>query len=133
MDRIDQRTSEALAHTQPFSGTVRVGAELASVRSGIRTWLARSLSNDLMDEVLLASGEALANALEHGQPPVAITLEWVEGRTLRLRIRDSGKWHVHADASTRGRGIPIMTTLMDSLTVETTDGTAIELTRRFPS
>lgn len=126
-------TDEPPALPAPLNLTVRAAAELGSVRSAIRTWLNRSLPTEHTDEVLLASGEALANALEHGQLPVMIAMEWREDRTLQLRVSDSGSWRLKAEAPTRGLGIPIMTALTDSLTVETTDGTAVRLSRKFTS
>ena len=88
-----------------------------------------------MDEILLASGEAVANALEHGRTPISLNLSWTDD-TLDLTVRDSGGWRVSANAvrpkpPQRGLGIPIMTALTDSLTFETTDGTTVKLSRRF--
>lgn len=97
----------------------------------MRNWLSPSLSPADMDEVLLAGGEALANAIEHGAPPITLSLEWTGELLLQLRVRDSGSWRLSGETASRGLGIPIMTALMDSFTVETTDGTAIQLSRQF--
>lgn len=115
----------------PLTLTVRAAAELASVRVDLRSWLRPWLSAVDTDDVLLASGEALANAVEHGEPPITISLEWAGDLLLQMRVRDSGAWRLSGETTSRGLGIPIMTTLMDSFTVETTDGTAIQLSRQF--
>lgn len=129
MDDTDERPSQASNHTA-LTFAVRSAAELVSVRSTMRRWLRQKLEANEIDEVLLASGEALANALEHGEPPITISLEW-SAALLRVSVRDSGAWRVSGEATSRGLGIPIMTALMDSFTVETIDGTAIQLSRQF--
>jgi len=132
MDDTDERTSESSTRPAPLTLAVHSAAELATVRSAMRRWLSPPLDAGAADEVLLASGEALANAIEHGEAPITVSLEWSAADVLVLRVRDSGAWRVSGDTTSRGLGIPIMTALMDSFTVETIDGTAIQLSRRFP-
>lgn len=102
----------------------------------MRRWLGRRLSGDRADEVLLACGEAVDNALEHGAVPIVVELHWDGGDgsadpSLDVAVRDAGTWRVAAQVVSRGLGIPIMMALMDSLTIDTTDGTAVRLSRRF--
>ena len=130
MDDIDHRQARS-PQAAPLTISVRAAAELASIRRQMRSWLSPSLSPADMDEVLLAAGEALANAIEHGAPPITLSLEWTGELLLQLRVRDSGAWRLSSETASRGLGIPIMTALMDSFTVETTDGTAIQLSRQF--
>ena len=131
MDGTDQRAANNGDRPAPFSLTVAAAADLSVARSEIRAWLGHVLPDRHADEVLLAGGEALANALEHGQAPVTVAMEWTEDATLTLQVRDAGRWQVPASSPTRGRGIPIMSALMDSFTVETKDGTAVQLRRKF--
>lgn len=131
MDGTDERGAATGGLPAPLSLTVKEAAELATARSAIRNWLSRALPDEHADEVLLAGGEALANALEHGQAPVMVAMEWGDDATLTLQVRDSGTWQVSASAPARGFGIPIMNALMDNLRMETTDGTAVELRRKF--
>jgi anti-sigma regulatory factor (Ser/Thr protein kinase) len=132
---MDERDQPAAA-SQPLSVSITAAHELADARARLRDWLRASIPVGQADEILLASGEALSNALEHGRTPITLRLEWVDN-TLHLTVRDSGKWRVSADPPARGRtrglGIPIMTALTDSLTFETTDGTTVTLSRRFAS
>ena len=79
---------------------------------------------------MLACGEAVDNALEHGTPPVSVEMSW-DDAVLTIVVRDSGTWRVSAQLPPRGLGLPIMMALMDNVTVDTTDGTAIRLSRRF--
>ena len=122
----------APAPPESLSISITAAHELTTARATLRDWLRASIPVGQADEILLASGEALANALEHGRTPVTLGLEWVDN-TLHLTVRDSGSWRVSAPPSgrTRGLGIPIMTALTDSLTFETTNGTTVRLSRRF--
>ena len=124
---------QSAAPSESLTISITGAHELAHVRATLRDWLRARIPIGQADEILLASGEALANALEHGRTPVTLELRWVDN-TLQLAVRDSGSWRVSADAPTRrtrGLGIPIMTALTDSLTFETTDGTTVTLSRRF--
>jgi anti-sigma regulatory factor (Ser/Thr protein kinase) len=122
----------AAAQPESLSISITAAHELVTARATLRDWLRAIIPVGQADEILLASGEALANALEHGRTPITLRLEWVDS-TLHLTVRDSGSWRVSAPPSgrTRGLGIPIMTALTDSLTFETTDGTTVTLSRRF--
>jgi anti-sigma regulatory factor (Ser/Thr protein kinase) len=124
----------AVAPPESLSISITGAPELAKARATLRDWLRASIPVGHADEILLASGEALANALEHGRTPITLRLEWVD-TTLHLTVRDSGSWRVSANTPPSGRkrglGIPIMTALTDSLTFETTDGTTVKLSRRF--
>lgn len=127
-DRLDA------AQPEPLVISILAARELAAARRTVRSWLRAAVVPEEVDEIILASGEALANALEHGQAPVTLRLEVIAG-TLHLSVRDSGSWRVAADPPAhnrrRGLGIPIMTALTDSLTFETVDGTTVLLRRRF--
>jgi anti-sigma regulatory factor (Ser/Thr protein kinase) len=54
-----------------------------------------------------------------------------DGGVLTIVVRDTGTWRVSAAVPPRGLGLPIMMALMDNVTVDTTDGTAIRLSRRL--
>lgn len=108
--------------------------EVHSARARMRRWLNHRLARDRADEVLLACGEAVDNAIEHGASPIVVELRWdgdEASQALDVTVRDPGTWRVAAEFETRGLGIPIMMALMDSLTIDTTDGTAVRLSRRF--
>ncbi len=105
-------------------------SDLTMTRVAIRSWLAVVLPAERVDEVMLASGEALANAAEHGQQPITVDLGWSGPLSLDMLIRDSGSWR-SARPANRGRGLSIMAALMDTVTLDTTAGTAVKLSRRF--
>lgn len=122
------------AAREPLQLAFTAADELGAARTALRTWLRGAVRDEHSDEVLLASGEALTNAFEHGRAPVSLTMKWTD-RTLDLTIRDAGSWAGPAARTEppgpRGRGIPIMSALSDNLTFDTTDGTVVRFNRRF--
>jgi anti-sigma regulatory factor (Ser/Thr protein kinase) len=113
-----------------LSLTVSSRADLSQRRAEMRAWIRQRVGDRESDDVVLACGEAIDNGLEHGKPPVTVKLNWAEGDILRVVVHDAGSWRVSA-APPRGLGLPIMMALMDNVTVDTTDGTAVRLSRRL--
>ena len=113
-------------------------AQLAPVRASLRTWLSRcDLSHRTMQDVLVAAGEACANAVEHGHrhaPGQQIRLHAAATVTqLRLTVTDTGRWKISPSAGTnRGHGIPLMRALMQQVTIEPGDaGTTVDMQLRI--
>ena len=114
-------------------------AQLALVRATLRTWLSRcGLSPKVVQDVLVAAGEACANAVEHGHrhaPGKQIRLRAAATVTqLRLTITDTGRWKISqpADGTNRGHGIPLMRALMQQVTIEPGDaGTTVDMQLRI--
>jgi anti-sigma regulatory factor (Ser/Thr protein kinase) len=105
--------------------------EWAKRRATLRQWIADRASEADANDVLLACGEAVDNAFEHGRSPVSIELALRNEGTLEIVVRDMGRWRVSASAPPRGLGLPIMTALMDNVSIDTTDGTALRLSCRL--
>jgi serine phosphatase RsbU (regulator of sigma subunit)/anti-sigma regulatory factor (Ser/Thr protein kinase) len=115
---------------------LRVPAEreqLASVRSTLRRWLegVGAAGGDVAD-ILLACGEAAANAVEHAYGPTdadfGLSAEFGDGEVV-LTIRDRGQWR-SPRGENRGRGRALMEAVMDSVVVEpTTEGTTVVMRR----
>ncbi|WP_249999403.1 SpoIIE family protein phosphatase [Actinoplanes sp. M2I2] len=113
---------------------------LAPLRSTLRTWLARcGVDPTTAQNVLVAAGEACANAIEHGHrqlPGGLIRLRAaVTAHDLHLTITDSGLWKTPqpADNPHRGRGFALMRALMSEVTVTTgAAGTIVGLQARIP-
>ncbi|MFI5833501.1 ATP-binding protein [Micromonospora sp. NPDC051300] len=112
---------------------------LAPTRERLRDWLqARGVDEWDVETVLIATGEACANAIEHGYrfAPEGITTLRVELRDDRLEIevRDHGGWRPADgdDGLDRGRGRLIMARVMDEATiVGTPEGTCVRLVKRL--
>lgn len=95
-------------------------------------------------DIRLAAGEALSNAVEHGNAPLAggFTVECgFDGESLSIEIRDSGQGFSTPPASAqsvvpdqrgRGFGIFLMRRLMDDVAF-TRNGTIVRMVRRYPA
>jgi anti-sigma regulatory factor (Ser/Thr protein kinase) len=71
------------------------------------------------EDVVLATHEAVANALEHADDSSQVTVRGlVDGRVLVLCVENSGPWRVHEERG-RGRGLMLMKALMTELDIRT--------------
>ncbi len=108
---------------------------LSSIRQLLRRWLRhRGAGDDEIYDIVVACQEACANAVEHAYAPgdEAFSLDAsVNAGTVEVTIRDHGRWRAPRGLH-RGRGMPIMETLMDDVQIERTpQGTAVVLRRRL--
>ena len=114
-------------------------AYLAIGRGQLRDWLtAVGLDAEFVADVLLAVGEATANATEHATvgatEPVNITVTAaLEGDTLRLTVFDTGRWKpATVSSGHRGHGIHLMNALVDLVELTTaTTGTTVSMTKKL--
>ncbi|MFC9437725.1 ATP-binding protein [Nocardia sp. NPDC057030] len=109
-------------------------AELSAVRAALREWLDRSrVRADQGVDVVLAVSEACTNAVEHGHRGDGGEIRlrvWIQDDRLRVTVADTGRWQPPAaPANTyRGRGLPVMEALMDSVTITPgSSGTVVEM------
>lgn len=109
--------------------------EVRAVREAVLAVVAATGFADRADDVALALAELLANAQEHGRPPIDVTM-WEDG-CLILEIRDRGPGfdrgavvqdHPPAATLTRGRGLWIARQLSDGLRIiSTPEGTRVRM------
>ena len=111
--------------------------ELRIARDAARTWLEQhGVRGERAHDVVLALGEACANAVEHayrgGTGEVEIEIAGTAA-DLVLSVRDGGHWRVPAAGGDRGRGTSIMQALASELRVDTTEGgTTVTIRFREP-
>lgn len=119
-----------------FDGEHAVADRASALRVALSDWLTSlGVNRDRVYDVVLATYEALANAVEHAytsdSDPGTLDLHvqcvpstgWIE-----VIICDHGSWAVHAPDSTRGRGVPLMHALADSTAVTSDhDGTTVRM------
>ena len=137
----------------PAPLTIQVPADdpscLALLRARLRQWLsAAGIGSQEATDIMIAAGEASANAFEHataGRPadaaPVQITLTARAAHTMvQLIIADTGSWRPPpADREqpapgTRGHGIVFMHALMNHVTIDpSAHGTTVTLTKDLKS
>jgi serine/threonine-protein kinase RsbW len=114
-------------------------AEVGALRRRLAPWLERhGVGRETTQTVLLAVSEAVANALEHGYGFDGLGVTTVDALLvdghLRVTVRDEGRWKEPQVDTDRGRGTPIMHTLMDEVTVEAgPTGTTVTMTLRLTS
>jgi anti-sigma regulatory factor (Ser/Thr protein kinase) len=120
----------------PLELRVRAVPEsLSAMRRSLGAWLGGlGACEDEVYDVLLAVGEAGANAVEHAYGPVdeefAVTAE-VENGEVHITIADQGRWRP-ARGTNRGRGIDLMRQLMDEVDVTIAEhGTVVRMRRRL--
>ena len=97
------------------------------VREALRLWLEQAPATEAdAQEIVLATWEACANAVEHARDPVEdyfsvdVTLN---DHTVRVTVLDSGVWHPQvAERDDRGLGLKLIRSLMSSVDIETGRG-----------
>jgi anti-sigma regulatory factor (Ser/Thr protein kinase) len=115
---------------------VRLPAEPASAplaRTALRRFLASTaLGERRAFDAVVATGEAVANAIEHAydrRPNQTFVLRArCEANRCTILVEDTGGWHDSVPANARGRGIAMMRELSDVFEIErSTSGTAVIL------
>jgi anti-sigma regulatory factor (Ser/Thr protein kinase) len=80
------------------------------------------LDEDACFALLTATGEAIANAVEHaylGAPGVVRVQAHAGEDVLTVTVEDEGKWKPAQRRDERGRGLPLMRALMDAVEIRT--------------
>jgi signal transduction histidine kinase/DNA-binding response OmpR family regulator len=128
------------SHSSARSFATVMPAELtyvADARHRLRDWLAGIAVDPQREaDILLATGEAVTNAIEHGSggdPRKTVAIEaFVRGDTVTATVSDTGRWSGDSSASLRslqrGRGLTLINGLPDHVkTARTAHGTRITL------
>ncbi len=103
-----------------------VPANVREVRDRLRWWLRERCDEATASHVLLAVGEAVSNAVEHGtrdEPKgvVGVEVNVDENGEIVAAVTDGGTWLDGAETSgdpDRGRGLAIMRALMDTVEID---------------
>jgi anti-sigma regulatory factor (Ser/Thr protein kinase) len=114
---------------------------LAVVRARMREWLARAgLDSESCADVLLAVGEATANAAEHAvvaaeHAVTVVVSAALCGKLLLVTVSDDGRWKPAAKPPQgyRGHGMTLMNALVDSVDLTATaGGTTVQMRKELP-
>ena len=108
---------------------------LASVRKALERWLNEAgTGREDVHAIKVACGEACANAIEHAYRPGDAAFRVQASRMdseVLIVVRDFGRWRDQRGTD-RGRGLPLMQALMDSVEVSPSRaGTTVRLRRRL--
>jgi serine phosphatase RsbU (regulator of sigma subunit)/anti-sigma regulatory factor (Ser/Thr protein kinase) len=108
---------------------------LAPIRSLLRRWLGYAGADELeIAEIITACGEAATNAIEHagtGNGSRFVVSASRDGQDIEVEVRDNGTWRREREDD-QGRGLDLMHTLMDTVTIDPgAAGTTVSLRRRL--
>jgi anti-sigma regulatory factor (Ser/Thr protein kinase) len=114
-------------------------SQLAPTRAALRSWLSQTrVDPERAHDMLVAAGEAVANAIEHGhrdRPEGIITLRATAlVDRLQLTVADTGSWKPPRPSgeANRGRGITLMRALMRDISIHPeAAGTTVHLFSRI--
>ena len=130
------RAQERLGNPANFTLTPDPDA-LAAIRRLLRRWLAETGAQpEETSDVTMAVNEAMQNAIEHGNAyavaPITVTFE-LRGPDVVVVVRDLGHDGSRSPDLDRGRGIQLMTKLMDDARVDLGGpmGGAVTIRRRL--
>ncbi|HLU57218.1 MAG TPA: ATP-binding protein [Pseudonocardia sp.] len=110
---------------------------LREIRAQLATWAARlGLSDDAVDDIVLATHEALANVADHAYPDgggeAELDAACVDGE-IRVVVRDHGRWQVPREPGWRGRGLILIAGLAERVDVQRqAAGTCVAMSWRLP-
>jgi anti-sigma regulatory factor (Ser/Thr protein kinase) len=97
------------------------GPALSSFRQALRRWLAEGGAEpDEVQDIVMATNEACQNAIEHAYglspEPFSVLLDAEDGAIV-ITVRDRGGWR-DGSSDDRGRGLPLMRALMDTVEID---------------
>jgi anti-sigma regulatory factor (Ser/Thr protein kinase) len=110
-----------------------------ALRRQLHDWLALDLPTNVVDDLVLAVYEAIANAAEHayaghtdGPGPVRLEAHRAVDHIL-ITVADQGRWRTPTGAGFRGRGIPLMRLLTQNVHTRCDHhGTVVHLRAELP-
>jgi serine phosphatase RsbU (regulator of sigma subunit)/anti-sigma regulatory factor (Ser/Thr protein kinase) len=120
---------------------LRLPSDLESldvVRDALRVWLETApVTASQAEEIVLATWETCANAIEHAQRPaedvIRVTAE-LDQLSVRVCVEDTGTWAPETTRDDRGLGLRLVRGLMTSVDIETGErGTRIVLGKEIAS
>ena len=127
--RLPAELADTLSRTLPAEP-----GSLAVMRRTLQDWMRRSgVDDDVAYDVLVATGEAAANAIEHAYGPGGADFTFganLADGVLTITVNDAGSWRP-ARGSHRGRGIGLMKQLMEDVQVDSdAGGTTVTMRRK---
>jgi len=98
----------------------------------MRAWLRGSeLRRPEVEDVVLATWEACANAIEHAVAPtdqLVVVRAWLADSSVHVTVSDTGSWAPPSKRDGRGLGLRLMASLVSSVEIdEHENGTTVTL------
>jgi anti-sigma regulatory factor (Ser/Thr protein kinase) len=86
-------------------------------------------------DLVLATWEASANAIEHAHAPVEEFVEIfaeIDDAFVRIRVKDSGTWAPQSERSDRGLGLQVMRAAVTTVSIDSKeDGTSVRIEKEI--
>lgn len=104
-----------------FAALLNDAGELRGMRNALALWLERTdATEDVRGAVLLATHEAAANAVVHGQAEdsASVSASQDESGGFVIEVTNVGGWK-EPEPGHHGRGLAMMTELMSDVTIQT--------------
>jgi anti-sigma regulatory factor (Ser/Thr protein kinase)/PAS domain-containing protein len=127
-------------HSDHFHRSVDASpGALRPLRRDLTDWFSYHVDDpEIVAELVLAAGEAVANSVEHaysGDGSGRLVFEArIGGEDIRMRVHDHGRWRAPVGDTTRGRGLNIIRAVTDELTINRhPSGTTVMMHRSLPS
>jgi serine/threonine-protein kinase RsbW len=111
----------------PFEASLPVEVEaLRGFRSDLRSWLGTvGVLDARRDEIVLATHEAVANAVEHAVEDTRVTIRGrLDDGVVTVAVENRGAWREHVERG-RGRGLVLMAALMTELEIVSDGGKTV--------
>jgi anti-sigma regulatory factor (Ser/Thr protein kinase) len=105
-------------------------AQLGPLRRSLSGWLEGvGIADPFRSEIVLATHEATANAIEHSRAPEPVLIcAHIEEGLIAIEIRDRGQWTETGVSEERGRGLPLIAALVSDVEIDARpDGTTVRL------
>ncbi len=108
---------------------------LAPLRHLLRSWLQQAgVTDPPRSELVLATHEAVANAIEHARTSAPIEIRaLITAATVAVEIKDHGSWRQRqSENEERGRGLQLIEGLVSAVKIETEEsGTTLRLLQQI--
>ena len=119
----------AQLHAQWHMPSVETSVQF--IRGALRTCLrGAGLSDDELQDLIMAASEAAANAVEHAQQPFFDVSADATYGVVTVTVHDHGRWREAAPDADPGWGLAMMRGLADTSVVARQDGTTVTLRPR---
>jgi anti-sigma regulatory factor (Ser/Thr protein kinase) len=106
-----------------------IESAIPRIRRELRGFLdATELSDDELQDLVLAVCEAATNAVEHAQHPAVPFFDvsaGIDRGVVTVEVRDHGRWLEPTPSSYRGRGLAMMRALSDTTMTFSAHGTTV--------
>ena len=106
--------------------------QLAPLRQTVRTWLMDvGADEEAQMSTVLATHEAVANAIGHAQPCKAVKVKGrIEDGAIVVEVTDTGTWKPLPDNDERGLGLALIAGLMSDMEIQAEpSGTTVRMSR----